>query len=74
MHKTTRRRSSSASKEGSNGTKKRFKRNVFGGNRQDFHEFTECIRTAVMNRCNEEDEVIYSLQPHGFIAILLDSL
>ena len=53
MHRTKRRRSSSSSRDGIDGTKDRFERKVFEGNRQDFHEFIECIKTAVMNRCDE---------------------
>ena len=53
MVKSKRRRSSSSSRDTNEGTNDKFERKPFEGNRQDFHEFIECIKTAVMNRCDE---------------------
>ena len=53
MSKSKRRRSSSSSRDERDGTNDKFERKAFEGNRQDFHEFIECIKTAVMNKCDE---------------------
>ena len=32
----------------------RFERNSFEGNRLDFEDFIECIKTAIINKCDEK--------------------
>ena len=53
MPKSKLRRSSSSSKDSGDGTGDRFERKPFEGNRQDFLELVDCIKTAVMNKCDE---------------------